>query len=145
MKRVILAAVVVGALMVLRDPPWAGRIASGFRAWEEDPQGVRFRWTAGRASFFVPADATTMTVRLRTAFTGPPGSPTEVQILSDGRWLATVRLPDLDVWVKTTLPIGERTRRRYRRIDLRVNRVVPPFMLGVMVGEAQLSRTTAPR
>ena len=143
MKRIVIAAAVVGALIVLRDPPWAGAVSSGFRSWEDDGTGTRFRWTAGRASFFVPADAARVTVPLRTLFAGPAGSPTEVQISSDDRWLATVRLPELGVWVKTTLPIGARTNRRYRRIDLRVNRVVPPFMLGVTVGEVETS--TAPR
>jgi hypothetical protein len=136
MKTLAIAAALVCALLVLRDPPWAGAVSSGFRSWEEE-SGTRFRWTAGRASFFVPAAATSLTLPLRTLFTGPLGSPTEVQISSDDRWLATVLLPDLNVWVKTTLPIGGRTNRRYRRIDLRVNRVVPPFMLGVMVGEVR--------
>jgi hypothetical protein len=130
--------VVLGALIAgLRDPVWAGRAASGFRSWEEDPPGARFRWTAGRASFFVPADADAMTLPLRTEFAGPNGAPTEVEIRSDERYLATVRLPDLHVWLKTTLPLGGRASRRYRRIDLRVNRVVPPYMLGVMVGEVE--------
>jgi hypothetical protein len=137
MKRVMMAALLLTAIAVLRDPPWAGAVASGFRTWEEDPPGTRFRWTAGRASFFVPADAISMTLPLRTAFTGPGGSPMEVEIRSDDRWLATVRLPTLDKWVEETLPLGGRTTRRYRRIDLRVNRVVPPYMLGVMVGEVR--------
>ena len=80
-----------------------------------------------------------MTLPLRTEFPGPNGGSTDVEIRSDDRLLATVRLTVAHVWVKTTLPIGGRTARRYRRIDLRVNRVVPPFMLGVMVGEAELS------
>jgi hypothetical protein len=143
MKRLVVTVLLLVALAVLRDPPWAGAVASGFRPWEEDPPGTRFRWTAGRASFFVPADAISMTVPLRTAFTGTGGSPTEVEIRSDGRWLATVRLPILDTWVEETLPLGGRTTRGYRRIDLRVSRVVPPYMLGVMVGEVRTA--IAPR
>ncbi|HZT75084.1 MAG TPA: hypothetical protein VFA27_00400 [Vicinamibacterales bacterium] len=140
MRRLVAAVAILAALIVVRDPPWGGRFSSGFRPWEEDPPGTRFRWTAGRATFFVPSDATTMTVPLRTEFAGPAGAPTEVQLFSDDRWLTTVRLPALHVWVTQTLPIGGRTTRRYRRIDLRVNRVVPPFMLGVMVGEIQTTR-----
>jgi len=139
MKRLLVAFTVAGALIVLRDPPWAGVISSGFRSWEHDLSATQFRWTAGRASFFVPSNATSLTVPLRTLFAGPAGSPTEVQISSDDRWLATVQLRELGVWVKTTLPMGGRTTRRFRRIDLRVNRVVPPFMLGVMVGEIETS------
>ncbi len=140
MRRIAIAAVVAAALVALRDPPWAGRIASGFRSWEEDPPGTRFRWTAGRASFFVPADATAITVPVRTEFVGPNGAPTEVEFRCDDRYLATVRLPDLHVWTTTTLPLGGRTSRHYRRIDVRVNRVVPPFMLGVMIGEIDARR-----
>ncbi len=140
MKRIAFVVVVAAALVALRDPWWAGRISSGFRSWEEDPPGTRFRWTIGRASFFVSADATAMTLPLRTEFPGPNGAPTEVEVRSDDRYLATVELPQQHVWVKTTLPIGGRTSRRYRRIDLRVNRVVPPFMLGAMVGEVELRR-----
>ena len=139
MKQLAIAAVVVAFLIVLRDPPWTGAVSSGFRSWEHDLTGTQFRWTAGRASFFVPADATIMTVPLRTLSSGPAGSPIEVQISTDDQWLATVRLPEPGVWVKTTLPMGGRTTRRYRRVDLHVNRVVPPFMYGVMVGEVETS------
>ncbi len=137
MRRVVVAVAIVAALLLLRDPPWADRLSSGLRAWEEDPPGTRFRWTAGRASFFVPSDATSMTVPLRTEFPGPGGGPTEVQLFADGRWLETVRLPVRHVWVRAQVPLGGRASRRYRRIDVRVNRVVPPFMLGVMVGEVE--------
>ena len=140
MRRIAVLVALAAALAMLRDPAWAGRISSGFRSWEEDPPGTRFRWTAGRASFFVPADAPAIALPLRTEFGGPNGGPTEVEVRSDGRYLATVRLPEQHVWVMTTLPIGGHTNRRYRRIDLRVNRVVPPFMLGVMVGEIELRR-----
>ena len=124
-----------GGLMYLRDPAWIGGVTSGLRPWEEDPPGTRFRWTTGRAAFFVPAHAAAITVPLRSVFAGP----VDVEILSDDRWLTTVRLVDPTAWVQTTLPLGGRpTRRQYRRIDLRVSRVVPPFMLGVMIGEVRL-------
>ncbi len=139
MKRLIAVVAIVGAVAYLRDPSWIGAVTSGLRPWEEDPPGTRFRWTAGRASFFVPSDATSLTIPLRSVFPARLGGASAVQILADGRWLATVRLDDPTAWVKTTLPIGGRTTRRYRRIDLRVDRVVPPFMLGVMVGEVETS------
>ena len=136
MKRLLVTAVVVAALVYLRDPDWVGNLSSGFRSWEVDSSGRTFRWTAGRATFFVRADASFMTIPLRAVFPGRPGA-TEVRISSDDRWLAAVPLPDPAVWVNTTVPLSGRTSRRYRRIDLRVNRVVPPFMLGVMVGEVE--------
>ena len=139
MRRLIAAAMAGAAILYLRDPAWVGQLTSGLRPWEEDPPGTRFRWTAGRASFFIPAETTAMTVPMRAVFPARLGGATDVQVLSDGRWLATVRLPDPEEWVKTTLPIGGRTTRRFRRIDLHVNHVVPPFMLGVMVGEVTTS------
>ena len=71
MKRVAIALAVIGALAYLRDPAWVGATSSGLRPWEEDPPGTRFRWTAGRASFFIPSGATTMTLPLRAVFPGP--------------------------------------------------------------------------
>jgi hypothetical protein len=41
--------------------------------------------------------------------------------------------------VRTTVPLKHYTgHRRFRRIDLRVSRVLPPFALGVMTGEVIL-------
>jgi len=135
--RVVLALLIVGAAVVLHDPPWTARVTSGMRGWEEDPPGTRFRWTNGRGSFFVPSDVKTMTLPLRAVFPGPGGTPVHVDVRVDDRFLATIDLPDPAAWVRTELPLGRPTSRRYRRLDLRVSRVVPPFMLGVMVGEVE--------
>ena len=130
------AAVVLAALAYLRDPPWVGRITSGLREWEEDPPGTFFRWTNGRATFFVPAAASELTLPLRAVFPGPNGGPTTVDVRSDDRWLATIALNDPAAWERPRLPLGRSaSRRRFRRIDLRVNRVVGPYILGVMTGE----------
>jgi hypothetical protein len=148
MTRPRLAALVVlvlavAVLVYLRDPPWAGTLTSGMRAWEEDPPGTRFRWTTGRASFFVPQDATAMTLPLRAVFPGPSGRPVVVSISIDDRWLADVELPHPDEWVRPVLPLPRRgSSRRFRRVDLRVNRTaVGVFILGVMTGEIALERT----
>ncbi|PYQ77731.1 MAG: hypothetical protein DMG03_29780, partial [Acidobacteria bacterium] len=61
-RRTAIAIAMLAAVLYLRDPPWAGRMTSGLRSWEEDPPGTRFRWTFGRATFFIPADATAMTL-----------------------------------------------------------------------------------
>ena len=53
--RLLYGAMAVAALVYLYDPPWIGRVTSGLLAWEEDPPGTFFRWTAGRATFFVPS------------------------------------------------------------------------------------------
>jgi hypothetical protein len=150
MRWLACAAIVIAMLAYLRDPPWVGRLTSGLRSWEEDPPGTFFRWTNGRASFFVPAEATELTLPLRAVFSGPGGGPTMVDVRSDDRWLATIALPDPAAWERPRLPLGRPSgSRRYRRIDLRVNRVVGPYILGVMTGEilvdgASISRHLSP-
>jgi hypothetical protein len=131
-----IAVATIALLAYLRDPPWAGRVTSGLGPWEKDAQGAAFRWTFGRASFFIPSEGTAMTVPLRAASPGPGGGPVTVEIRVDDRWLGTIELRDPDEWVRPQLPLGQRpARRRFRRVDLRVNRVVPPYMLGVMTGD----------
>ena len=130
------AAAVVAILVYLRDPGWMGGVTSGLRPWEEDPPGTFFRWTAGLATFYVPSTAASLIVPLRAVFPGPNGSPVQVDVRDDGRLLATIALPEPDAWVRQTLPLKRYTGgRRFRRIDLKVSRVVPPFHLGVMTGE----------
>ena len=136
-----IAAIVsfIASLAYLYDPPWVGSVTSGMGTWEEDPPGTFFRWTNGRATFFIPSDASTMTLPLRAVFPGPNGGPTTVQVSVDDRFLATIELPDPHAWVRTTLPLGPaRHRRRFRRIDLHTNRVTPPMILGVMTGRPEL-------
>jgi hypothetical protein len=130
-------AVAVAALLVyLYDPAWIGGVTSGLRPWEQDPPGTFFRWTAGRASFFIPSTASTMTVPLRAVFPGPQGTPVTVELRDEGRLLATIELRDPAEWVRQEVPLKRYAgHRRYRRIDLHVSRVVPPFALGVMTGE----------
>jgi hypothetical protein len=131
--------VVAGVLGYLYDPPWMGGVTSGLRPWEQDPPGTLFRWTAGRATFFVPSNVATMTVPLRAVFPGPNGAPVTVELRDDDRLLMTIELSDPNAWVRTTVPLNRYAgHRRFRRIDLRVSRVLPPFALGVMTGEVVL-------
>ena len=130
---VVLAA--IAALACLHDPPWMGGVTSGLRPWEQDPPGTFFRWTAGRATFFVPSSTSTMTLPLRAVFPGPGGTPVRVDVRQDGALLGTIELSQPDAWVNTQLTLKpSQARRRFRRIDLRISRVVPPFSLGVMTG-----------
>jgi hypothetical protein len=127
------------ALAYLYDPPWIGGATSGLRPWEEGPPGRHFRWTAGRASFYVPSNVTTMIVPLRSVFPGPNHVPVKVEIRDNGRSAATIVLSDPEEWVRAEVPLRPvEDRRRFRRIDLRVSRVVNPYGLGVMTGEVSV-------
>jgi hypothetical protein len=132
--KVIAALVVlVATLAYLRDPPWIGEVTSGLRDWDYGVPGHVIRWTNGRASLFIPSSATAVMIPMRSGFPAPGGGPVIVQVLVDGRFLATITLPDPAEWVSHQLPLGNRpTSRRFRRIDLHVNRVIQERLLGVM-------------
>jgi hypothetical protein len=131
--------VIAGGAWWLHDPPWVASFTGGMREWTEDPPGTRFRWTNGHATFFVPSDATVVTLPLRAGFPGPDGMPVTVHVSVDDRWLADVSLSDPAEWVRTDLPMPRRlTSRRFRRIDLRVSRTIGPSILGVQTGEVVL-------
>ena len=133
--------VVVATVVYLHDPPWMGRVTVGLRDWEQAPDGTRYRWTTGRASFFVPSGAASMTVPIRSVFPGPGGGPVTVDISVDDRWLATIALPDPVSWVRPTFPLRFRpTSRRHRRVDLLVSRMVGTSNRGVQIGEVVLER-----
>jgi hypothetical protein len=101
--------VAIAVLIWLRDPSWLARMEYGFGAWEVDADGTRYRWTAGRASFFVPADASEVRVPLR-----------------------------VPVWRASRLRLPPRGSRRFRRIDIHVDRTQGDR--GVQVGEVQVAR-----
>ena len=139
MSRLTILAIATIALAsaawYLHDPPWVANLTSGILNWEEEPGGVRLRWTKGHATFYVPSAATSMTLPLRAWFPGPNRAPVVVSIQIDDRWLTDVSLPNEREWVFPTLPIPRReTHRSFRRIDLRVSRTVPPLALGVELG-----------
>lgn len=123
----------------LYDPPWVADMTTGIRPWQQDPSGVRFRWTAGHASFYVPRDASTMTLPMRAWYPSTTGGPVIVRVNIDGRRVADVELRSPDEWIASTLPLPRRpTHRRYRRVDLRVSRTVGQRNLGVALGVVQL-------
>ena len=130
----------VGSVAYLREPPWIGGVTSGLRDWE-GPAGMRFRWTNGHASFFVPGDAAALTLPLRAAPGSTLDGPVTVTLSVDDRWLTAVDLTDPSAWVRATLPMPRKpASRRFRRIDLRVSRTVGPFNQGVQLGEIELRR-----
>ena len=133
--------VIAGALLAyLRDPLWLINVSSGFETPERDRSGRTFRWTGGRASFFVPAGAPLVRIPLRALFLTDDRRPFVVRIdvndrpaslvsLDDGRWReAEVKI----------VPAAARGR-RVVRIDLHVDRTWSERGLGVQVGEVALS------
>lgn len=137
-QALVLAATAIVTLAYLYDPPWIAGMTTGFHRWEKYPSGAPFRWTNGHASFFVPADATTLTIPMRAAFSGPDGAPVLVKVSVDDRWLADVVLDDPDAFVRPSFPMPRtRTHRRFRRVDVRVNRVRTEGNLGIQMGPVE--------
>jgi hypothetical protein len=134
------------AAVYLHDPPWVGELTHGFRPWATDGRGERFRWTTGRGSFFVPSDATSMTLKFRSHKPFPP-NPITVEVSVDDRRLTTITLPkplrtDPDEWVVALLPLPRRpTSRHFRRVDVRVRHWLDGFYLGVHMGEVVVDRS----
>jgi hypothetical protein len=143
MKRVlaaVFALVTVGAaLWYLRDPVWLEDATSGLSGWHDGEGGVRFRWTTGHASFFVPADSARVTIPLRVDFGHYSHEPFRVRIDVNDHEVATVVLAD-EEWTDVTIdptPFPANGR-RLRRIDLRLNRCWGEMRLGVQVGDVVL-------
>ena len=149
MKRAALLAIAVAgvatAAVYLHDPPWVRDLTTGFHPWAVDDRGERFRWTMGRGSFFVPSDATAMTLRVRSYKQLPP-NPITVDVRVDDRPLTVITLPDPlqpdpHEWVVARLPLPRgATSRRFRRVDIRVRHWLDSFHLGVHLGEVVVER-----
>lgn len=127
--RLALVTLGLAGLLVLRDPPWAGDILYGFYTPEAGDDGRPFRWTEGRASFFIPASASSVTLELG----GHEVYNVTVTIAIDGR--PADRLELEDEWKTVRLAVDARpTSRSFRRIDLSCNRVIgDDFQRGVRV------------
>jgi len=133
------AVIAFAAAAYLHDPPWIGGVTSGLSNWQIDASGRRFRWTQGRASFYVPSDAGVMTLPLRAAAADPGGTRVVVNVSIDDRSVTEVTLTDPSAWVRVRLPIPQRrTGRRFRRVDLRISRTIDDSGRGVQAGEAAL-------
>jgi hypothetical protein len=117
----IVLAAAVPLLAYLRDPPWLLASSSGFRGWERDADGVRFRWMGGHASFFVPSTARGVDVPLRTSF-APGDWPISASISIDDRESERVVLGDGE-WHIVALRLPQPGNRKVRRIDIRLDRL----------------------
>lgn len=129
--------VAIAVLIWLRDPSWLAGMESGLGAWEVEPDGTRYRWTAGRASFFVPADASEVRIPLRVPV--QPGDwPVIVSVALDGRPVDRFRIAS-DEWHASRLRLPPRGSRRFRRIEIHVDRTRQGDR-GVQVGEVKVAR-----
>jgi len=131
----IVVALLVSALVYLRDPAWLIEVESGFRTWERGADGTRYRWTGGHASFFVPSTTSAIDLPIRTTF-APGEWPVTVTIAVDDRPAVADELRD-ESWRRVTVRLAGRTSRRVRRIDIHVDRTRAGNR-GVAVGELQL-------
>jgi hypothetical protein len=137
-RAVVLAGVValIAILAWLRDPGWLAGMESGLGNWES-LDGVAYRWTAGRASFFVPADVQEVRIRLRVPLRSGDW-PVLVTLSIDGRPADRVQLSS-DDWRHSRVRLPRPGSRRFRRIDIHVDRV-RDGQRGVQVGAIELVR-----
>jgi hypothetical protein len=132
-RALVVAVLSFAALAYLRDPPWLLSMSTGFSRRGLDPHGTVFRWIAGRASFFVPSDARTVDIPLRTTFDRPGDLAITVTVTIDDRPADRLVLTDA-TWRHSILVLPRPGGRRVRRIDLSIDRVREEGR-GVLVGE----------
>ena len=125
------------ALAYLREPAWLAGMDYGFRGWQIEADGTRYRWTGGHASFFVPATAASVAIPIRTTFA--PGDPAVlVSFTIDDRPADAIVLRE-PAWQRQTLGLPPPGRRGLRRIDVRIDRLREGNR-GVQIGEWEIRR-----
>jgi hypothetical protein len=132
---VIAVALAGAALAYLREPPWLARMNYGFRGWQTEADGTRYRWTGGHASFFVPATAASVSIPIRTTF-GRGDPAVLVAFTIDDRPANAIVLRE-PAWQRPTLNLPPPGRRGLRRIDVRVDRLREGNR-GVQIGEWEI-------
>ena len=137
-KIAVAVAALIGTLAYLRDPPWLARMESGFRSWQTEKNGTRYRSIAGHASFFVPADARVIVIPTRTTFADREDPPVEVSIAIDDRPADAFVLRDRS-WKSAEVRLPPPGSRRLRRIDVRVDRL-RKGLRGADIGEIAVLR-----
>ena len=137
--RLAIVCIVIGvALLYLRDPAWLASETTGLRPWQRGADGAMFRWSGGHASFFVPADASSLRIPIATTFPDDNARPMTVTFSVDDVRAARVMLTD-ETWKDVVVPMPKRGSRRLRRIDVRTS-VTREDNHGVKIGEVQVSR-----
>jgi hypothetical protein len=116
------------------------RLVIGLYDEEQAANGSRFRWTEGAATIFVPADAATLTLPIRTI----APMPQSVTILRDGRMVDKITLSD-HAWHELRYVLtGSRSGERFHRFDIQVSPTWrppnDPRDIGIMLGGYRWSR-----
>ena len=116
---------------------------------EVTAEGVPFRWTRQFSSFFVPNNARTIDVPLRSPIAALTKEPTGVEITSGGKTLINVLVGDKWTTVRLTLPSPEPPL-MFNRVNLRTNHtakvadLVPGSsdqrVVGLQIGEYSIIR-----
>lgn len=134
----LFSVALAGMLAYLRDPAWLAGMTSGMQPWTTDADGRRVRWIGGRSSFFVPADARSVTLPIRTTFDNPADWPVKVTVTLDDRPVEQLTLEDSG-WRTIEIRLPPEGTRRHRRIDIHLDRVRVEGR-GALLGEVEIRR-----
>lgn len=115
------AIAILAVLAYLRDPAWLAAHTHGLHEWETAADGTRYRWAAGRSSFFVPAGVDAVTLPIRTTFNGGVDWPVVVTVSIDDRVAERLTLADSE-WHYVRLTLPPPGRRSTRRVDVHADR-----------------------
>jgi hypothetical protein len=148
---VAFAALLVATLTIARRPlePPASPAVDGMEPWETAPDGVRFRWTHGSASVFVPRDVTRVYIPVRVPTDNPRISPIAVDVREGGAPRGRMLVGDSWAILNVELPPLQ-SLLGYKRVDLRMDKTWQPAIyvpgssdlrsIGVQVGDLKLFR-----
>jgi O-antigen ligase len=104
----------------------------GLSLWQSDPDGVRYRYSSGQSTVFLPADARLVSIPLRVV---EKHRTLQVGLRLDGRPADVVVVP-ADRWYDLRLPLPpDASRSRFRRLDLDVSDAHPTGTNILMVGK----------
>ena len=109
------------------SPP-ASQAVDGFYRWETLEDGTRFRWTGPYASLFVPADVTRVEIPIRLPTDGRSIRPMGVEVMTGGIDRAGPGRRHVGDHQPSLCRTAVCRRRRFKRIDLKVDRVWQPAL-----------------
>jgi O-antigen ligase len=117
----MVAAIILGCLLpfhiaaATRDAD-VEHASVGFSKWQQQPDGSRYRWAGGRATFYVSPAARSVRIPLRRGSFAP--ADVEVRIYLDGIEANRVMLASGEEGATVRLNLFRRSKTRFARIDL---------------------------